>query len=75
LGNQFGYTIATLALAARALDAQHIELALDVAEDEIASGHWDQSSSGSHPVNQPSAKHIAIVPSANANITSMSASM
>jgi hypothetical protein len=31
--------LAALAFAARAFDAQHIELALDVTEYEIATGH------------------------------------
>jgi hypothetical protein len=39
--------IAAFALAARAFDAQHRELALDVAEYEIGSGH-----PGPHGINQ-----------------------
>jgi hypothetical protein len=32
-------TIAALAVALGAFDAEHVELALDVAEDEVGSGH------------------------------------
>ena len=37
--DQLADTVTALALAARALDAQHFELALDIAEYEIGSGH------------------------------------
>jgi hypothetical protein len=37
--DQLGDVIAALAVALGAFDAEHVELALDVAEDEIRSGH------------------------------------
>jgi hypothetical protein len=42
--------VTALALAAPALDAQHVELALDVAKDEIGSGHRGPGPSSCGPV-------------------------
>jgi hypothetical protein len=37
--DQLADSVAAFALTARAFDAQHVELAFNVAEDEISSGH------------------------------------
>jgi hypothetical protein len=42
--------IAALALAARAFDAQHVELALDVAKYEIGAGHRGLSANVRHAI-------------------------
>jgi len=42
--------IAALVLAARAFDAQHVEFALNVAENEIGAGHRGLSANVRHAI-------------------------
>ena len=41
LRDQLRHAVASLAVAPSAFDSQHVELAVDVAEDELAAGHGE----------------------------------